>query len=168
MSLLKHPILIILGSLLLSCSQEEASSSKEGSSGSMNPEVMADEAANTHLTAINSLKELLESPKGDLVEEVDDLYESYKSQLMAFSKKAMSLNQRDFELYSVSYQDKAFIKTDSAMFFIAKYKDSLISHDPGNVLSMELQSYLSIGIYASPEMMKRVVPSEYEKTYGSK
>jgi hypothetical protein len=155
----------LLGSLLLSCSQDEASSSTDKP---LNPEVLAEETADAHKSAILELEKLLKSSQEDLVDDVDKLYDKHKAILLNHCEKALILKKNEFDQFAKSYQVKAFSDLDSSMVFIAHYRDSLVSADPGNILSAELMSYVSIGAYGSPEMMQRVFPKEFEEFYNSK
>ncbi len=127
---------------------------------------MATDASKAHAQAITALEQLLKTSDGDLVDEVDKLYEKHKATLLGYSKKVMSMTQEKYELYTDVYYEKAFSGLDSSFAFISHYRDSLIIADPGNILSAELQAYNQIAAYASPEMMKRLFPNEFEEIFG--
>lgn len=151
--------------VLVSCSSKDGNDDTATSANGKGPAELAEEAANFNKKTIIDMVELLNSGSAN-VDNVDSLYDVSKAGLSNYGKLASAMSKKDYDIYAQNYQILAYEGNDSLMLIISQYRDSIIQSDPGDVLALELQSYLSIGVYADPEMTRRVFPSEFEELYA--
>lgn len=151
--------------LLSACSSEDKNADNDQGTNGKTPAALAEEAASINKKTISNMVELLQSGSAT-IDNVDSLYDASKSELLKYGKLAAKMPKNDYASYAQNYQVMAYEGNDSLMLIISHYRDSIIQSDPGDVLALELQSYLSLGVFADPEMTRRVFPSEYELIYS--
>ena len=150
---------------LVSCSTGDERDNDARDSNGKNATELADEAASMNKKTIVDMVELLEGGLAT-IDNVDSLYDASKYALVKYGKMAADMSKKDYEAYAHNYQILAYEGNDSLMLIVSQYRDSIIQADPGDVMALQLQSYLSLGVYADPEMTRRVFPSEYEELYA--